>query len=167
MTAISFDHLLAAHAKRATRAAYGFMRDEQEARELSQDALAKAWRARERYDTEKPFYPWLYRIVRNTCLDAIARRRRQPLSGLDADRVPSTRHSVEQELDQAMSEQRLHRALLTLSAEHQEIINLRHFQDLSYTEIAQILELAEGTVMSRLYRARRALAQALDEGAAR
>ena len=56
---------------------------------------------------------------------------------------------------------RLWESLKTLSEEHQEILNLRHFQDLSYAEIAELLEIAEGTVMSRLFRARRALAAAM------
>lgn len=167
MTTVPFDHLLAAYASRASRAAYGFVRDEQEARELAQDALAKAWRARDPYDEAQPFYPWLYRIVRNTCLDALARRKHRPVVGLDVDRVAAGASSVEQEIDQASSDQRLRLALQTLSPEHQEILSMRHFQDLSYVEIGELLGLPEGTVMSRLFRARRALAQAIEPGGAR
>ncbi len=157
----TFDRKLAAHYARVHRAALGFMRDEQEARETAQEALLKAWRARDRYDASRPFYPWLYRIVRNTCFDALARRKHRAVSGLDAGRVPAAEVDPGTRLDEARSIEHMKLALAGLSQEHQEILNLRHFQDLSYAEIGAMLDLPEGTVMSRLYRARKALARAM------
>lgn len=159
----AFDHLLASHYLRVHRAALGFLRDEQEARETAHDALLKAWRARDRYDPAQPFYPWLYRIVKHTCLDALDRRKHRARSGLDADRVPGEQADADLTLDAKREADRLTAALASLGAEHQEILNLRHFQDLTYAEIATLLEVPEGTVMSRLYRARRAAAHALKE----
>ncbi|MEM6929807.1 MAG: RNA polymerase sigma factor, partial [Myxococcota bacterium] len=78
-----FQLLLAQHYVRAHGAALGFMRNEQEARETAHDALLKAWQARDRYDATRPFYPWLYRIIRNTCFDALARRQHRAVPGLD------------------------------------------------------------------------------------
>lgn len=88
-----FEHLLAAHVARVHRATLGMLGEEQEAREAAQDALMKAFRARASYDASRPFYPWLYRIVRNTCLDALSRRRHRAAPGLDAERVVSVEPS--------------------------------------------------------------------------
>ncbi len=159
----TFDHLLAAYLPRVHRAALGWMGDEQEAREVAQEALLKAFSARDRYDAGRPFYPWLHRIVRNTSFDALARRKHRAVSGLDTERVRASTPDVDAALDRQHTRRRLHRALQTLSPEHREIIVLRHFEDLSYAEIGELLSLAEGTVMSRLYRARKALAAAMKE----
>lgn len=153
-----FDHLLASHYLRVHRAALGYMGEEQAAREAAHDALLKAHRARERYDPARPFYPWLRRIVRNTCFDALARRATRGSTGMDPERISSPSPSAEQLVARDEEARRLHRTMRTLSEAHQEILRLRHFEDLSYAELAEVLELAEGTVMSRLYRARRALA---------
>ena len=136
-------------------AALGWLGDEQEAREVAQDALAKAWAARDRYDTSRPFYPWLATIVRNACRDARVRRR--PISGLQTERLVSPMPSPLAALDAAEARARVRQALDGLEEDHRSIIVMRHFEGLSYAEIAEALGLAQGTVMSRLYRARKAL----------
>jgi len=159
----SFQGLLEANQGRVLRAALGMLGDREEAREAAQDALAKAYAARERYDPSKPFYPWMYRIVRNTCLDRIAKGRLRRSAPLDEGRVRSTAPNAELVLAREREHARLWTAMSTLSEEHREILNLRHFQDLSYAEIAELIGVAEGTVMSRLFRARRALAKVMRE----
>ena len=161
---IPFEHLLAAHYRRVQRAALGLLGEEQEAREVAQEALLRAYRARDRYDRSRPFYPWLYRIVRNAAFDARDRRRNRAVSGLEQERVAATQPSPLEQAQTAEGIGILRAAIERLSPEHREIIAMRHFQDLSYAEIGQLLELPEGTVMSRLYRARRALAAEMGEG---
>ena len=163
MMAAPFKHLLATNMVRVHRTALGYMGDEQEAREVAQDALLKAYRAREHYDTARPFYPWLYRIVKNTCLDALSRRKHRAHSGLEAERIaaktcPADIAMVNQENISALKE-----ALALLNPEQRELINMRHFQDLTYREMADVLHIPEGTVMSRLYRARKALGAHIKE----
>ena len=163
MTA-SFHGLIEAHYSRALRAALAILGDREEAREVTQEAVARAWAARARYDPGRPFYPWMYRILKNTALDARARQRtRKPLP-LDEGRVRAGGASPDRATVERAEHRRLWRAMQTLRDDQQEILNLRHFQDLSYAEIAQALEVPEGTVMSRLYRARKALARAMEEG---
>ncbi|MFT4624781.1 MAG: RNA polymerase sigma-70 factor (ECF subfamily) [Myxococcota bacterium] len=162
MTTAPFEHLLAAHSRRVHRAALGILGDEQEAREVAQEALLKAHRARARYDTSRPFYPWLYRIVKNTCFDARARGRHRALPGLQDERVAAPDASPGDRIDQSRAIARMRTALETLSADHREIIAMRHFQDLSYAEIGTLLGVKQGTVMSRLFRARRALSAAME-----
>ena len=159
----SFQALLDAHVSRAHRAAYGFLGNRETAREAAQEALLKAYKARGSYDVSRPFYPWLYTIIRNTCLDIIAKARRRPRSGLDVERMVSPVRPSDEQLRRRREAARLHVSLGTLNEQQQEIINLRHFQMLSYAEIAEVLGVAEGTVMSRLFRARKALARAIEE----
>jgi len=160
----SFEQHLEDSFRRVHRAALGFLGDEQAAREAAQEAMTKAFVARERYDPGQPFYPWMYRIVKNTCLDIIRGRKRRPRSSVEVERLASVAPSPVEATLAAEQQQRLWRAMSSLSADHQEILNLRHFQDLSYLEICDLLGIPEGTVMSRLYRARRALAAAMREG---
>lgn len=157
-----FKHLLAAYQGRAYLAALGWVGNEQEAHELAQDALLKAWKARQSYDTARPFYPWLHVIVKNVCRDALARRARAPLPGLKTEGVVDASLQPEAGLRVRQREQRLHDAMKLLDDPHREILVLRHFEDLSYAEIAEVLNLAVGTVMSRLFRARRALLHQLE-----
>lgn len=161
MLTTPFAHLLAAAMPRVHRAALGLLGDEQEAREVAQEALMKAYSARDRYDPERPFYPWMYRIVRNLASDAKARRRHRAVSGLDTERVVSARADQLAQLAQSEAIAAVRAAMETLSDEHREILAMRHFQDLSYAEIGELLDLPQGTVMSRLYRARKALAAAM------
>ena len=163
MTTVPFEHLLASHAERVHRAALGLLGDEQEAREAAQESLLKAFRARARYDQRRPFYPWLYRIVRNTCFDAIDRRRHRARPGLDDQRVAALAPTQLDRMEQREAQQRVRRGMKRLSPPQREILAMRHFQDLTYAEIAELLDLPMGTVMSRLYRARRALVRSLEE----
>ena len=160
---ITFQQHLALYRNRIFRAAVGFLGNEEDARDAAQETLLKAYRARERYDESRPFYPWLYRIMKNTCLDAKSRRANRAVSGLDAERVATNNPSPLDQLDKAEAIDQVRRAMDKLNPEQREIINMRHFQDLAYGEIAQLLDVAEGTVMSRLYRARKALVKALEE----
>ncbi|MCB9741326.1 MAG: sigma-70 family RNA polymerase sigma factor [Alphaproteobacteria bacterium] len=151
--------LLASHQVRARRMALGILGQPQLAEEAAQEALLKAYAARDRYDPSRPFLPWFHQIVRNTCRDLRAKRRPDP--GLDAERVQAQGPDAESLLDQDEQARALRAGLRRLSEEHREVLELRHFQDLSYEEIAEVLGVAQGTVMSRLYRARRALAKEL------
>lgn len=158
-----FARLLALNLPRVHRATAGLLRDKEEAREVAQDALAKAWAARDRYDTSRPFYPWLYTIVRNACRDAAARGKHRARPGLETERVSSDTPSPLSALASREQEQQIRAALARVSDQHRDILVMRHFEDLSYAEIGELLELPQGTVMSRLYRARKALLKAMKD----
>lgn len=157
-----FSQLLALHGPRAHRVAAGMLRDEQEAREVAQEALARAWAARDRYDARRPFYPWLATIVRNACRDAIARGRHRAIGGLDAERLTSADATPLQALSRKEAEGAVRDAMAALREDWREILLMRHFEDLSYAEIGEALSIPQGTVMSRLYRARKALVAELE-----
>jgi RNA polymerase sigma-70 factor (ECF subfamily) len=142
--------------------AYGFVGNPDDARDLSQDAFIKAYQARERFDDARPFYPWLYRIIKNHCLNFLTRARRAtaPLFYEDgsqeeryAARAPSALETLEAE-----ERRRIVRAAVEmLSEDHREIVVLKNFKGCSYLEISETLDIPMGTVMSRLYYARKAL----------
>ena len=154
---VDFSELIERHYLSIIRAALGYTGDMQQAQDMAHTAMLKACNARDSYKPELPFFPWMYRIVKNTCLDDAKKRRNQiPLE--DAGLTSNSLHPLEK-ISQEASEKKLAKVMLTLSDEHREIINLRHFQDLSYQEIGEILSIPKGTVMSRLYRARVVLNQ--------
>jgi len=154
---------------RAFRVAHSLVGSPEDARELTQEAFLKTYRARETYHDGEPFLPWFHRILRNTCFSFLRkhrRLRRHSLSGQkdgedfeweieSRDPAPSA-GSEREEVHIAF-----HEAFERLSARDREILSLRHFDDLSYREIAHALAIPEGTVMSRLFHARRRLRDAL------
>ncbi len=124
------------------------------------DAYASVLSRPEAYDRNKgPLKPWFLRIVRNRCID-MQRRRRPGTNAVDeiADAAPGP----EQALRVSERTKRVQAALATLSEDAREIVVLRDYLDLSYAEIAEVLGIANGTVMSRLHRARLALKEALE-----
>jgi RNA polymerase sigma-70 factor (ECF subfamily) len=113
------------------------------------------------YDARKgPLKPWFLRVVRNRCIDML--RRRHASTTMPVDELESAVKTPEEALEAGQVSSRLERALASISASRREIIILRDYLDLSYAEIASVLGIAPGTVMSRLHRARLALKEALD-----
>ncbi len=150
--------------KKGYMAALALLRDTTAAEDALQEANVRTLKAHERYRESEPFYPWFHRILKNYCLDILARRKRRPQVSDPQpiiERVPTAPRG-EAELIQAQRDAILHRALGQLSSSHREILQMRHWQDLSYEEIAAVLECPVGTVMSRLYRARKALQNVLN-----
>ena len=161
-----FEQIVIHHQRRAFLAALGFLGNPEDAREASQEAFARAYRALHSYDVTRPFYPWYHRILRNLCFDRIAKRKRTPIPTEHVDRVTASPTSLLGRTPEASAitvdrQLRVQRAIDRLSVDHREIIYMRHYQDLSYEEMADALDVAIGTVMSRLYRARRALREIL------
>ncbi|MCB9644872.1 MAG: RNA polymerase sigma factor [Myxococcales bacterium] len=142
-------------------AAYRILGNAEESRDACQEAAARALAARDKYDPAQPFYPWFYRILKNHCLDRLRQRKHQPQEAT----VEPVAHDPSAESRLAAHEQHtaINRAITQLPEEMREIIELRHFQDLSYEEIADLLGCPVGTVMSRLYRARQTLRKVLQK----
>ena len=129
-----------------------------EAMELTQDVFVKAWQALPGWRPEARFSTWLLQIARNAALDQLRRRRLIQFAPLDdgmdvADTAPGPEARYASRQRQAL----LENALQQIAAEHREILLLREVEDLSYAELAAVLGIAEGTVKSRLARARAVL----------
>jgi RNA polymerase sigma-70 factor, ECF subfamily len=169
----AFDELTRALRSRAFRLAQAWVGSRDDALELAQEAFLKTYRARDTYREGEPFLPWFHRILRNTCfsfLRGAKRLRPRSLSAprpdgesegdweIEDDAAPSPAEGAGAEERQAAFWQGFRR----LSARDREILALRHFQELSYAQIARQLAIPEGTVMSRLFHARARLRLALE-----
>ena len=123
------------------------------------DAFVKVLRKPGGYDAKTgPLTPWFLRIVRNQCIDLIRRRRPADVA---VEELSDPGPGPEASLQASQRDQGLQLALASLSAGQRQIIVLRDYMDLSYSEIADVLEIAQGTVMSKLHRARMALREEL------
>ena len=149
-------------------AALGILRNHEDARDMSQDAFIQAFKALDRFDMKRPFYPWLYRILRNRCLDYIERhgpRRSISLDSLIDDSHMKFAAEEEDPRERIQKEEmaaHLRGAIDELKPEFREIVIMKHLQEMPYKEIAEALEIPMGTVMSRLFHARKALAKLME-----
>jgi len=144
----------------AYRYSWRMMRNEQDARDAAQDTMLKVLRNLDRYDTRWRFTTWLISITRNTCIDELRKRRRR--SDKEVKDVADHRPSPVQEAIRRQEADQLHAAMDTLPALYREALVMYHFEHLKYREISDILEIPIGTVMNRIFRARRKLGEALD-----
>lgn len=140
--------------------------DPDDADDAVQEAFVRAYEHLGEYDPAYRFYAWIYRIARNRCLNVVRRRRLWGLvSFSDPERSPVVAGA--DAADQPVADGELGRALADcrqrLSADQRECFDLRHAEGLRYAEIAAALEIAEGTVMSRLARGRDRMRQCLKE----
>lgn len=131
-----------------------------EALDLTQDAFVRAWQALPQWEPEAQFRTWLFRIASNAALDALRRRRLVGFEPLDeAFEAAADEPDPEKRLELKQRVAALEASLAKLSAQHREILLLREVENMSYEEIGAVLALSEGTVKSRLARARAALAE--------
>jgi RNA polymerase sigma-70 factor, ECF subfamily len=143
--------------RRGYVAALRLLGSPEQAHDACQEAAARALSAGDRYDPAQPFYPWFYRILKNHCLDRLRHRKRMLARDEPGRELAAPDRSAEQTMLAGERAQAVERAIAALPEELREIIELRHFQEASYEEIALALDIPNGTVMSRLYRARHAL----------
>ena len=145
--------------------AYGYVGNSEDARDLSQEAFVKVYQARARFDEERPFYPWFYRVLRNHCLNFLRRGRVEvSIDNENSHReIASPQPTALEDLESEERRRIVRAAVARLSEDHREIIVLKNFKDCSYKEISEILEIPMGTVMSRLFYARQALRTLVEE----
>ena len=156
----AFRTLVERYQARALAHAIAINRNRDDARDVVQEAFLNAHRALRTFDRERAFYPWFYAILRNCCYRQLASRRTDATDGeMRVDLLESPGVSVEERL--AIEE-----ALAALAPADREIVMLRHFDGLSYAELAAALDIPAGTVMSRLFNARKRLRESLARGSA-
>ena len=161
----AFGGLVALYEKRIHSFALGMLSDPDDAFDVSQDTFLKAYRSLNSFKGESSFYTWLYAICRNCCYDYIKQRSRRmkkniSLSEYENDddgvmvEIPDTASQPDLVLEKKQAREKIIEAVASLPEKHREIIVLRDFEDLSYEQIAEALDISEGTVKSRLSRAR-------------
>lgn len=164
----AFRELVERHQRRAFAIALGLVRDEQDAREIVQEAFVRVFRGLDGFNGSSSFFTWLYRIVKNLAIDLLRRASRreteleeqrdgelwEPLYG-DLGLDPSD------ELTRRRLAERIGKALDALPPYHRGVILMREVEGMSYEEMAEAMGISKGTIMSRLYHARRKLQRAL------
>ena len=150
---------------------YNLINNDADAWDLSQEVFIKAWKALPKFEERASFYTWLYRIAHNVCYDAMRKKRIKGVSEFDDamhNRVAPgamTAPNAVLEPDMAMQQGELgvkiRQALEQLSEEHRTAICLKEINGLRYHEIAEVMNCSTGTVMSRLFYARKKLQEIL------
>jgi RNA polymerase sigma-70 factor (ECF subfamily) len=167
---VAFEELVARHRDKIYARAYSMMRNEEEAIDLSQEAWIKGWQRLRQFQGESSFATWMTRIVINLCLDQLRKQQRQraeSIEELDQEsggverQMPVVTVNPTAGLERTELRQRIDKALAQLSYEHRTALVLHEFEEMEYKEIARTMGCSIGTVMSRLFYARRKMAALL------
>jgi RNA polymerase sigma-70 factor (ECF subfamily) len=163
-----FEFLVVKYRREAYYHAVSLLGNPEDAADACQECFTRAFAAFARLPTLDRFYPWFYRILRNHCLNVLSRRktateyaRREMAAPTPSDHVADPSAQVEK----GEQQQHVLQLLEELKPEHREILHMKYFNNMRYDEIAQLLDIPRGTVMSRLYAARKAF-RLLHEGGA-
>ena len=167
----AFEVLAERYQRKAYYIAFGFARDREEAKDLSQDAFLKAFMNLKHFDGRSGFYTWFYRILVNVCLDHKRRRSRRITEefneAVENQLEPSHPSAISTTPDAQVTAKQFSRkvgvALEALPANQRTAFILKNHQGLSIKEIAEVMESAEGTVKVHLHRAVKALRENLAE----
>ena len=143
--------------------AYRMMGNAHDAEDAAQDAFIRAYQFFDRFNPDRPLAPWLKRITVNVCLNRL--NARKPASSLDDDLPPPKDPHPGPEIQTAnrQREERIRSEILELPPNYRAVIELRHFQEMSYDEIASTLKRPLSSVKSDLFRARKILAERLKD----
>lgn len=161
-----FEPIVRAYEAAGMRVALGMMGNRDDAHDAVQGAFIKVYRSLSRFDLARPFGPWFYQILRNVCRDMLrSRKARFQIEALDErvhEHPAGANHDPRRSHERSAARELLWKGLERIGAEHREILVLKELEGLRYGEIAQVLEIPEGTVASRLYHARLQLKDALE-----
>ena len=169
----AFEQLLLEHQTNVYNLCYRMAGNPDDAMDLSQETFLRAWRCLDQYQFASAFSTWLYRLCSNICIDFLRRRRRQqtvPLTFEDADgeeqtyAVPDAQPLPEEQVELKLTRETLAAAMAQLLPEHRAVLQLRVVNEMSYEQIADVLDIQIGTVKSRLSRARNQLKKILERG---
>jgi RNA polymerase sigma-70 factor (ECF subfamily) len=167
---LAFEELVARHRDRVYARAFSMMRNEDEAIDLSQEAWVKAWQRLEQFQGDASFLTWMTRITINLCLDRLRRQKRlrtDSIEQMDDEsggverQMPVVTVNPTEGLERAELRERIDKALGQLTYAHRTVLVLHEFEGLEYKEVARRMGCSIGTVMSRLFYARRRMAALL------
>ena len=172
----AFQELVETYQRKVYGICIGMLKNPADSKDVSQEVFIKVYRYLENFNFESSFYTWLYRITVNKCIDFIRKQKRKKEVDYDDgilrdgdvegdDDILPSRLGIHPDRVYGRKELRakMLEALETLSEKHRTILILREVEGLSYEEIAEVLDISKGTVMSRLYHARRYFQDAVKE----
>lgn len=157
-----FERLVKINMKRAYYTALGFLGSHDLAMDASQEAFIKAYRNFHKFDNTKNFFTWYYKILKNHCLNLIRNKKnKKEKSFIEIKNKVLSSETPLENIEMKEETKLLEDALGNLSFEKREIIILKEFEDKSYLEISELLDIPIGSVMSRLFYARKELSKIL------
>ena len=159
----AFTELVVRYQRPIYNAAYWILRSADDASDIAQGVFLKVAERLDEYDSHHRFFSWIYRIAVNESLNLLRRNGHQEWLDDEVDIPGPDTANPESQATDAERPRHIQRALMNLSVNERTVLMLRHFSDCSYEEIAQILELDEKTVKSRLFEARRRLRETLKD----
>ena len=166
----AFEELVARHRDKIFARAFSIMRNEEEAIDLSQEAWVKGWQRLKQFHGDSSFVTWMTRIVINLSLDQLRKQKRHRTESIEQmeeevggveRQMPVVVVNPTARLEQGELRQTIDKAMAQLSAEHRTVLVLHEFEEMEYKQIAKTMGCSIGTVMSRLFYARRRLASLL------
>ena len=158
----AFSQLVTAYEKQVYNLCLRMVNDPEDASDLAQDAFIRAWQGLRFYKFEASFSTWLYRLTTNVCIDFLRRKKRRPTVSLTMEddgetqelELPSQEPVPEEQVLEKERRRQIALAMEQLDEEGRTILTLRVVEELSYEQIAEVLDIKVGTVKSRLARAR-------------
>jgi RNA polymerase sigma-70 factor, ECF subfamily len=171
----AFDQLVTRYRTRVFAMIYNMVHNEQDAWDLAQDSFVKAWKSIRRFRGRSSFYTWIYRIVMNVTIDWL---RKKQVKGAGAEfndaiqlkeiepasrTLPKADPLPHERMEQSEIRARINNAIAQLSPEHRAVILMKEIEEMQYHEIAEALGCSIGTVMSRLFYARKKLQNLLKD----
>jgi len=166
----AFEELVLRHRDKIYARAFSMMRNEEEAIDLSQEAWVKGGQRLKQFQGESSFVTWMTRIVINLCLDQLRKQKRHRTESIELmeeesggveRQMPVVQVNPTEGLERRELRARIDKALSQISVEHRTVLILHEFEELEYKEIAKRMQCSIGTVMSRLFYARRKMANLL------
>ncbi len=138
---------------------YRILHERGEAEDLAQETFMRAYNRLEQFDLEREFGPWVRRVAANLCLNHLESRRVS--APLDDERDADQSQRPEKQVEVKERSEQIRGALASLPAQYRVVVELRHYQEMSYDEIASELKIPLSDVKSHLFRARKLLAEKL------
>ena len=166
----SYEELVFRHRDKIYARAFSMLRNEEEALDMSQEAWIKGWQRLKQFKRDASFTTWMTRIVINLCLDFLRKRKRQATDSLERieeegggieRRMPVETFNPTENMEREELREEIDSAMEKLSHEHRTVLLLHEFEGMEYKEIAKAMHCSLGTVMSRLFYARRRLGSLL------
>ncbi|MBS3975372.1 MAG: sigma-70 family RNA polymerase sigma factor [Syntrophomonadaceae bacterium] len=161
----SFGELVRRYQKQVYSLAYRLTNDAEEAMDLSQEVFLKIYQVLERYDDSRPFFPWMYKVASNVCYSLL---RKRPQESVPLEKVieftpliPKIESQPEDYYESREIQQLVQRAIAELPEKYRVPLVLRFLEDLTYQQIAEVMELPVSTIETRLYRGKALLQKRL------
>lgn len=162
-----YEPLVRAYEGPGMRVALGMMGNQDDARDALQESFIKVFKNFKKFDMKRAFGPWFYQILRNQCRDMLRSRQSRGRMEVKDERLEmrpaDSRYNPQRTHAKNEASALLWQGLDQIGTEHREILVMKELQNFKYNEIAEILDIPEGTVASRLFHARKALKEALME----